>query len=172
MTPKKSPRLYVPLDARFFDHDQTVRVGERAAFLYLNILCSIKLDQADGTISRSKISRLGIQGWQVRVEKLLEEGLLLDITSPEHAQITYLVPSWSKWNLLKHEIEHRREAGREAALRRWKRDAKPNGTPNGSPTRYPMQREEKKRKEVEPLGSLIHNLVDEMSFKAEEDFNE
>lgn len=166
MTSRKSPRLYIPLDARFFDDDKILRAGERAAWLFLSILSAIKLDGADGTISQRKIVRLGIQGWQARLQKLEQVGLIMEMSSVEVDEITYLVPSWSRWNLLSYEVEARREAGREAAMKRWRNDANGNGSPNGAPKKHPIQREGKERKkegrEISTIGQSVDNLMERL----------
>lgn len=118
-----SPRTYIPLDCRVFDDDKIIEAGERAAFLYLNILCAIKLDGADGTITRLKISRLHVDKWQQRVDKLVSVGLLLKLDDLDSDQQTYLIPSWSRWNLLQHEVDKRRANARIAAETRWNRHA-------------------------------------------------
>lgn len=125
--PRKTPRLYVPLDARFFDDDAIIRAGERAAYLYLAILCAIKLDATDGTITLRKISRLHVDNWRPRVDKLLAEGLLLELDTPENTEVTYLIPGWGKWNMTNAEVAQRAEMGRIAAQKRWDTHAKPNG---------------------------------------------
>lgn len=151
-THRKTPRLYVPLDARFLDDDRVIRAGERAAFLYVAILCAIKLDDTDGTITLRKIGRLHVDNWKPRLDKLLAEGLVLDITGPETDEVTYLVAGWGKWNLTSAERAQRAEIGRISAQKRWRKDGSPNGLPIGSPTRDPML--SKTRQDKEGMASL------------------
>lgn len=163
MTKRKSPRLYIPLDARFFDDDKILKAGERAAWLFLAILTTIKLDNADGMISHRKIARLGIQGYPQRLQKLQTIGLILEMESDELDEIMYLVPSWSRWNLLSYEVEARREMGREYAQKRWSKRETGMGNPMGDPMGTPMQREGKINKEkgddLTTIGSLVENFV-------------
>jgi hypothetical protein len=127
-----SPRTYLPLDCRVFEDDKIIKAGERAAFLYLNILCAIKLDGADGTITERKIGRLHVDKWRQRVDNLVAAGLLLALNEATDddpdAEITYLVPAWSRWNMLSHDIEKKREQARTAAETRWNRHASADAT--------------------------------------------
>jgi hypothetical protein len=161
---RATPREYLPLDCRFFDDEKIAKAGERAAYLYLAILCQIKMDQSDGMISLWKIKRLNVDKWRQRVDKLIEVGLLLPLTEtletvPEH-DLAFGVPSWSRWNLSAHEIQDRREKGREAARKRWDSD----GSPIGSPRKHLLQRQGKRSKEGErspqSIGSLVDNFMD------------
>lgn len=164
MTHRKTPRLYVPLDARFLDDDRVIRAGERAAFLYVAILCAIKLDDTDGTITLRKVARLHVDNWKPRLEKLLAEGLVLDITGPESDEVTYLVAGWGKWNLTQAERDQRREIGRIAAQKRWKKDGSPIGSPIGSPngSRMPIQ-VSKSRQGMTSLADLVETTLPEIA---------
>lgn len=170
MTKRKSPRLYIPLDARFFDDDKILKAGERAAYLFLAILTTIKLDQSDGMISHRKIARLGIQGYPQRLQKLQTVGLILELDSDELDEITYLIPSWSRWNLLSHEVEARREIGREYAQKRWGKRESGMGNPMGNPMGTPMQREGKINKEkgegITSMSSLVDNFMESAALNA------
>lgn len=167
MAKRISPRLYIPLDARFFDDDKILKAGERAAWLFLAILTTIKLDNSDGVISHRKIVRLGIQGYPQRLQKLQTVGLIMEMESDELDEITYLVPSWSRWNLLSYEVEARREMGREYARKRWNKRESGMGNPMGDPIGTPMQREGKINKEkgeaVTTIGSLVENFMESTS---------
>jgi hypothetical protein len=169
MMQRKTPRLYVPLDARFLDDDRVIRAGERAAFLYVAILCAIKLDDADGTITLRKITRLHVDNWKPRLEKLLAEGLVMDITGPESEEVTYLVTGWGKWNLTSSERAHRAEIGRIAAQKRWNPDAKPNGLPIGVPngSRMPIQDKSSKSR-MTSLADLVETTLPEIARRAVE----
>lgn len=170
MTHRKTPRLYVPLDARFMDDDRVIRAGERAAFLYVAILCAVKLDDADGTITLRKIHRLHVDNCKPRLEKLLAEGLLLDITGPESDEVTYLVAGWGKWNLTSSERAHRAELGRIAARKRWDTHAKPNGSPIGSPIADPMlSKTSKTSKGMTSLRDLVETALPEIARQALDD---
>ena len=160
---RTAPRLFVPLDARFFDDDRIIRAGEKAAYLYLAILCEVKADGSDGMITRRKISRLNIEGWARRVERLVEAGLIVEIDTDDLDEITYLIPKWSRWNLLSYQVEARRKSAQEAAKIRWSRK-KPDADSNADRIRIAMQRQSNDR-ENKPiaLGSLVDNLLDAMA---------
>lgn len=158
-----SPRTYLPLDCRVFEDDKIIKAGERAAFLYLNILCAIKLDGADGTITERKISRLHVDKWRQRVDKLIAAELLLVINGPSDddpdAEIEYLVPAWSRWNMLTADIERKRSQARIAAETRWNRNASASAPRTASA--YTKIREDKKRSdsEITTLGSSVDNVM-------------
>ncbi|CAB4218079.1 hypothetical protein UFOVP1608_4 [uncultured Caudovirales phage] len=160
---RATPRNYLPLDCRFFDDERVAKAGERAAYLYLAILCAIKQDNSDGMISIWKIKRLGVDKWKPRLERLVSVGLLLvltdDLNGVSEHDPAYGVPAWSRWNLSAHEIQARRDNGREAAQRRWNRD----GSPNGSPIKNPLQNRIKSNqvgsRDIHSLGSLVENLA-------------
>lgn len=163
---RTSPRTYVPLDCRFFDDDRVLQAGEAAAFLFLNILCAVKLDGSDGIISLWKIRRLNVHKYRQRVDKLIAVGLLQPLKSggsdDQGDDLCFLVPSWSRWNLLSHQVEAKRETGRQAANRRWHSDGSTDGSPIGSPTTYPIQRESKKDKKGGSDPQSIGHSVDKV----------
>lgn len=104
----RSPRLYVPLSAGFFDDDEIVAVGERSAWLYLVVLARIKQLDSDGLISEQQMGRLHIRDWRRRLQPLLDFGLI-DQVSP----VTYRVRSWEKWNESAAERSERRAIDRD-----------------------------------------------------------
>lgn len=157
-----SPRTYLPLDCRVFEDDKIIKAGERAAFLYLNILCAIKLDGADGVISLGKIRRLHVDKVAQRVDKLISAGLLLPLNEasddlPE-AEIQYLVPAWSRWNMLSHEVDAKRAQARIAAETRWNR----NASTDASRMRTAYAKKDKINKEGGNDPSSVASLVDNL----------
>lgn len=152
---RKTPRLYVPLDARFFEDDRVIRAGERAAYLYLAILCAVKADGTNGVITHLKIGRLHVDGWRPRLQKLLDVGLLLELESPELDDVTYYVNAWTHWNLSEVEVLERRRQAQEAARARWSSDP----DRNAGRIRTAMQSEKRReKKDVVTLGELVDNL--------------
>lgn len=160
---RRTPRLYLPLDTRFFDDDAIIRAGEKAAFLYLNILLAIKADGSDGVISLLKIQRLHVDNYKPRLQKLIAAGLILELESPEIDEISYLVPSWSKWNLLNHEIEQKSEIARQKANRRWHGDAGSNADSIDSAMLSKERSKERKRGGTTTLSSTVDNLMSDLS---------
>lgn len=117
---RRAKRVYVPLDAGFFDDDRIIEAGEKAAVLYLAMLCKAKLIDNDGAINRQQMSRIGVPGWQARVKRLLAVGLV------HEDDLGYHIRTWTDWNPTKEERaaerEHerirkaeQREAARKAA---------------------------------------------------------
>lgn len=90
---RAASRIYVPLDANFFDDDKVVAAGEAAAFLFLNILTKAKQLDKDGLLTTPQIERLAVKGWQRRLARLVEVGLV-EQTLPD----TYVVSGWLNWN--------------------------------------------------------------------------
>lgn len=168
---RRTPRLYVPLDARFFDDDDIIRAGEKAAFLYLNILCAIKADQSDGTISLLKIQRLHVDNYKPRLQKLIATGLIIELESSEIDDVTYLVPAWSKWNLLSHELAEKSEIARQNAKRRWKGHANGNADGNASRIELAMlnkERNKERARTISTIGESVDNVIDNLIRREQE----
>ena len=89
---RTATRLYVPLDVGFFDDARVVDAGEKAAWLYLNMLSKAKGLDSDGVLTRQQIGRLGVSGWQARLRTLVAVGLVVE--RPDG----YSIGSWLKWN--------------------------------------------------------------------------
>lgn len=106
---RAAARIYVPLDAAFFDDDKVLKAGEKAAYLYLNVLTKCRSLDSDGVISRQQIARLGVPGWAARLTKCVESGLLEEL--PLNRDL-YSVPSWLDWNESKEARGARLESDR------------------------------------------------------------
>lgn len=149
----RSRRLYVPLDVGFFEDVRIIRAGERAGWLYLNMLTLIKTREADGAISPEQIARLNIKDWRKRLVSLCEHGLVMEMEDGD-----YLVPAWSKWNELAHERADR--------LRR-DRERKRNGIPQGiqpESARNPRYKQESK-KESTPTPPHVGEVIADQNRK-------
>lgn len=164
-----SPRTYLPLDCRVFEDDKIIKAGERAAFLYLNILCAIKLDGADGTISLRKIKRLPVDKVAQRVDKLVSVGLLLALKEPgddgADDEIHYLVPAWSRWNMLSHEINKKREQARIAAETRWNRHASVDASRMRTASAKKDKINKDRESDLHPMSESVDNLMDRLSLR-------
>lgn len=150
----RSRRLYVPLDTGFFEDGRVIRAGERAAYLYLNILCKVKHLEADGIIEADQIARLHVPRWQAPLEKLLVEGLLLEMEDG-----TYLVPSWTKWNELSHERVDRLKRDRERkAAKKAKKNRLSTGSFRAESERNPLYKQSSKQESTPtppPVGEVL-----------------
>lgn len=110
MARNSATRIYVPLDAAFFDDDKVVEAGEAAGWLYLNMVCRVKQLDSDGVLTRPQISRLSVTGWQKRLARLVEVGLVRE------SDEGFAISAWLKW----HEPSAVRSArARAAANARW-----------------------------------------------------
>lgn len=106
----RSARLYVPLDASFFDDSKVLDAGERACWLYLNMLCKAKSIDSDGTLTKPQIAKLGITGWQSRLAELVRTELVVELPmSPG----TFAITAWANWNESRADREARRAADRK-----------------------------------------------------------
>lgn len=104
---RKAKRIYVPLDASFFDDDKVIEAGEAAAVLYLAMLCRIKTLDTDGSLSKAQMQRIGVQGAARRLARLVAVGLV-----EQHGDQLH-VPAWAKWNETRSERGERLEAERK-----------------------------------------------------------
>ena len=66
---KKAP--FIALSATFFDDPRIVEVGEKAGWLLLAMACDSRLHRGDGQVDAHRMSRLGVQGWKPRLDRLL-----------------------------------------------------------------------------------------------------
>lgn len=89
---RTASRIYVPLDANFFDDDKVLAAGEQATYLYLAMMARAKQLDTDGVLTTLQIERLNVKGWQKRLAKLVEVGLV------DHAIDCYGIVGWLKWN--------------------------------------------------------------------------
>lgn len=122
---RAASKVYVPLDVAFFDDARIVAAGERAAWLYLNMLCKAKGLDSDGVLTRQQVARLSVPGWSNRLTALAEAGAIA--IDGESVSIV----GWLNWNESSGERRSRHEEDRkrkkEAAERR--AAAQEGGTP-------------------------------------------
>lgn len=88
-------RLYVPLDANFFDDDKIMQAGEAGGWLYLKMCTRAKLLDTDGILTERQVAALGVPAWKRRMEALMT-------TEPEPLVVRqddrYGIVGWLKWN--------------------------------------------------------------------------
>lgn len=103
----RTARLYVKLDVSFFDDDKILAAGEKAAWLYLHLLCKAKQLDTDGRLTTLQVGRLGVEGWRPRLARLIEVGLVQsDADSVE-------IVKWLSWNEAASDRRDRMEAERQ-----------------------------------------------------------
>lgn len=119
----RAPRLYVPLDLGFFDDVRVMRAGEKAAWLYLNMLARTRSLDTDGVLFAEQIAKLSVPGWKARLESLVREGLIESTTTD-----CYVITSWTKWNETSDERAQRKH---EEAQRKAEARAKARAATNG-----------------------------------------
>lgn len=154
-------RPFLPLDVSFMDDDKIVEVGVSGGWLFIAMLLACKRYGTDGTLTRPQMSRLGVDKWGKTVERLIEVGLVMDISEDPNARKTFWLPSWSKWNLLAHEREERSRVAASNARKRWKTHSGSHANRNaeGNATNDAKKRREEKRYKSDPtsLGDLVDN---------------
>lgn len=120
---RTASKIYVPLDVTFFGDDKILDAGEKAAWLYLNMMTQSKASDSDGFLSRAQVAKLGVPGWQARLKALLvvedRHGDRL-VTEPDPG--IYHLPAYAKWNELsadrRERLEKERQRKAEAADRK------------------------------------------------------
>jgi hypothetical protein len=109
-------KIYVPLDVAFFDDARMVEAGEKAQYLYLNMLTKAKGVDSDGVLTKAQVARLAVPGWQSRLRALEAVGAVT-ITG-DQVQIV----SWLRWNesadARRQRLEEDRRRKAEAAERK------------------------------------------------------
>lgn len=100
----KPNRVWFALDANFTRDDKVLEAGEAAAFLYLAILGHLALTQQRGSLTRAQVSRMGIPGWERRMERLEKAGLV-ESSDPD----TYAIPAWEGWSTVSERALYMRE---------------------------------------------------------------
>lgn len=110
----RAPRLYVPLDLGFFDDVRVMRAGEKAGWLYLNMLTKTRSSDTDGVLFAEQLAKLGVPQWKQRLAALIREGLVTETVAD-----CYVITNWTKWNQTAAEREEakRAEAKRKADAR-------------------------------------------------------
>lgn len=104
---KKAP--FIALSATFFDDPRIVEVGEKAGWLLLAMACDSRLHRGDGQVDAHRMSRLGVQGWKPRLDRLLAVGLVTEVEGG------YSVPAYLKWNKPEESYQKRSSEGKVAA---------------------------------------------------------
>ena len=105
---------YLALSASFPEDDDIIAVGEAAAWLYIVMACDCRLRRTDGWISRQRVARLGVKGWEKRLDALLGQGLVERQESPQG--VAYWLPAYLKWNKSEAQLS---AAGKYGACRRY-----------------------------------------------------
>lgn len=105
---RTAARIYVPLDANFFDDDKIIEAGEAAGWLFLNMMAKAKQLDSDGLLTRAQVERLAVRGWQRRLATLLDVGAVQETTPG-----IYVIPGWLNWNESKAARAERLRADRE-----------------------------------------------------------
>lgn len=105
---RAATKIYVPLDVAFFDDARIVAAGEKAAWLYLNMLTKAKSLDSDGTLTRAQVARLAVPGWQARLKALAEVGAVSVVGDD------VLISGWLKWNESSADRRDRLEQHRQA----------------------------------------------------------
>lgn len=120
---RAASKIYVPLDVAFFDDARIVAAGEKAAWLYLNMLTKAKALDCDGILTRQQIARLAVPGWQARLRALEAAGAV----QLDQDEVT--ITGWLKWNEPASSRRERLEQQRQAkAEYRARRQAEEGGT--------------------------------------------
>lgn len=168
-------RLYVPLDANFFEDEKILDAGERAGWLYLAMCCRAKQLGTDGYLTERQIARLQLPDWRARLDRLLEAGAVWRVDpvdnppgtagerrSPGRGVVSagsvggvrYWIVSWPKWNEPIKTVEDRRRSDRER-----KAAGRPDSSriPAGIRLESGSQRREEKRREPGPAGTPVEN---------------
>lgn len=116
---RTASKIYVPLDVTFFGDDKILDAGEKAAWLYLNMMTQSKASDSDGFLSRAQVAKLGVPGWQARLKALLavedRHGDRL-VTEPDPG--IYHLPAYAKWNELSADRQARLKKERDDKARR------------------------------------------------------
>ena len=109
---RAASRIYVPLDANFFDDDKIIEAGEAAGWLFLNMMAKAKQLDSDGLLTRPQIERLAVRGWQKRLDALVKVHAVEE-TMPG----VYVITKWLDWNESKAARSARLEADRDRKKR-------------------------------------------------------
>ncbi len=105
---RTASRLYLPLDIGFMDEDKVIEAGEQAGWLFVAMMLRCKMLASDGVISTPQIVKLAIPGWQKRLSRCVDVGLVIELPDGRYA-----IPSWEKWNETQAQIEVRRKRDRD-----------------------------------------------------------
>lgn len=85
--------VWLPLDCGFPDDDKVIEAGERPAYLFILMSLAAKRLATDGVLTRAQVSRLHVAGWESRLVRLLEVGLVHEL-EPER----YTIAAWFQHN--------------------------------------------------------------------------
>jgi hypothetical protein len=118
----EAPRLWVKLDAGFYDDPRLMGAGERGELLFLRSLAWSRRNLTDGWLPPGVVERL-MPGGEEEAARLVGTGALKTDKRGGFEVVAFL-----RWQDSAADVKARRDSGRRAARRRW--DAKPNGTPN------------------------------------------
>ena len=87
-----SRTIYVPLSVNFPDDPKVMAAGERAAWLYIRMLCLAQRLLSDGHIADIQLPLLGVSGINKRLGDLERVGLI------ERTENGWLICAYLKWN--------------------------------------------------------------------------
>jgi hypothetical protein len=120
-------RLWIYVDAGLPRDAKILAAGERAAWLFIEMMCEAKRTGSDGVLTSAQIAKLGVSGWRARLKGLLDHDLVVELPmSPG----SYAIVNWDGWQPSQQEIEDQR-----ATWRRKKRPPSPSDgdSPGDSP---------------------------------------
>lgn len=116
MSGKRGPKRngpYVALSATFPDDDDIIAVGEKAAWLYVVMICDCRARRTDGVLTVERIARLHVQGWAPRLDALTRQGLVVREGN------SVRIPAYLKWNHGESDYQRIADQRRRAACERW-----------------------------------------------------
>jgi len=96
---RTAARIYVPLDAVFFERRPGVDMSEQAQNLYLRMCAKAKMLDCNGALSAKQIGSLGLTTWRKRLTELLtvvDEDGKPPVTERDDG--TYYITGWLNWN--------------------------------------------------------------------------
>ena len=108
---KRGP--FICMSAGFPDDKKVIDAGEKAAWLYVVMACESRTRRTDGTLPRHLMPRLGVPGWQSRVARLIDVGLVERTDDGGYHLRGYL-----NWNPSEGEYLRRSHKGRADVCRR------------------------------------------------------
>ena len=156
-----SRRPFLPLDVAFMDDAKIIEAGPVASWCYLAMLLGCKRFGVDGILTDHQMERLAVDKWRKSVDKLIAVGLVLDGSAIENGRKSFIIPSWSRWNLLSHEREAVSQSKRDAINSRWAKHRECNtscNTPCTSPEHTKKRREEKRTTKNPELSTFTDSL--------------
>lgn len=103
--------LFVKLDTGFWEHPKVLAAGEKAAVLYLQMLCYSKANLTDGYVPEAMLARFGLRQVEARVTALAAAELI------DWAEGGYRIAGWDERNRSRAEVDQIREKRRQAGAK-------------------------------------------------------